>query len=113
MNFFLGPQDPTGTVLVPVEMKVVPRFWFATVPSRLGGELLLYVAGATSAQLFQITRVYFPSNHRRWSRVFWQQTNQQTNKQTNKFEFAHHKVMQLKYRVGVTQHCALYFSVSN
>ena len=25
-NIFLGPQGPTGTILVPVEIKLVPRF---------------------------------------------------------------------------------------
>jgi len=31
-NIFLGPQGPTGTILVPVEIELVPRFGLPSSP---------------------------------------------------------------------------------
>jgi len=38
-DIVLGPQGPTGTILVPVEIELVPPIqlnWFATIPSSEG-----------------------------------------------------------------------------
>ena len=56
MNIFLGPHGPTGTILVPVEIELVPRFGLLPSPhpgtpggSTIGGPLLKIQMGLQRA----------------------------------------------------------------